>query len=279
MRAEHEVRTPLFGSGRRGHPTGQHQVDPKLGAQLDPKTRAGVAAAQEAEQRGYALDGFARSALSEQRFAQDALAVTETQIQEGKDVEAGNERELHEAEVRCGLRPSSLKDVLEHKAAQGHDLGAFFHIHKDRPVVDANREMCRRGIGCLLVDGGGEPLPSGDHGSIVGVITERDYQTKIGCGEARGTSATLSVAQIMTPLAEVCFGHPSMSIYDAAQLMLKERFRHLPVVDKDVKPLRVHGVISQGDIMAALVRENLKEVTDMTHYIYGDYSASSSDAS
>ena len=279
--------TPLLGTGTGGKvppalPPAKTRgpTVPGVLAHLDPATwtrgeAAGPAPPSpppDAEGR-YELDGFAESSLAQERFAEEALAKAEAEAV--GDVEASNEQELHDAEARSVTRPPTLGDVLAHKAAQGHDLGAFFHVHQGRPVLDANREMCRRGIGCLLVVG--DPLPRMEQPPIVGVITERDYQTKIGCGERRGTSATLAVADVMTPVHAVRLGHPGMSIYDAAQLMLKERFRHLPVVDEDARPLRVRGVISQGDIMAAILREKEHDIAVMCNYIHGDYSLAPSE--
>ena len=102
----------------------------------------------------------------------------------------------------------------------------------DAPLSLAMRTMAAEGVGAILVVGG--------RGSLAGILTERDFLTKIA---GRSYYAALPVRDFMTP--EPVTVAPSDSVAFALGRMDAGGYRHLPVVDAD----RPVGVISVRDIL------------------------------
>ena len=78
-----------------------------------------------------------------------------------------------------------------------------------------------------------------------GILTERDVLRAAASGEDLSSSA---VAAWMTPDPQSA--SPDTSVADAAQIMLLNGFRHLPVVEGRT----VCGVVSLRDLFAARIR-------------------------
>ncbi len=95
---------------------------------------------------------------------------------------------------------------------------------------EAAEKMIDRGVGALVVS---------DFGNIIGILTERDV---LRAAAHRTSSAETRVRQWMTP--EVITVPPSMPAAEAAQTMLDQNFRHLPVVE-DGRPV---GIVSMRDL-------------------------------
>jgi len=95
---------------------------------------------------------------------------------------------------------------------------------------EAAEKMIDRSVGALVVS---------DFGTIIGILTERDI---LRAAANRTSSAETRVRQWMTP--EVITVPPSMPAAEAAQTMLDQNFRHLPVVE-DGRPV---GIVSMRDL-------------------------------
>ena len=95
---------------------------------------------------------------------------------------------------------------------------------------EAAEKMIDRSVGALVVS---------DFGNIIGILTERDI---LRAAAHRTSSAETRVRQWMTP--EVITVPPSMPAAEAAQTMLDQNFRHLPVVE-DGRPV---GIVSMRDL-------------------------------
>lgn len=80
---------------------------------------------------------------------------------------------------------------------------------------------------------------------LAGILTERDVLRAAASGEDLSVSA---VAAWMTPDPQSA--SPSTSVAEAAQIMLLNGFRHLPVVEGRT----VCGVVSLRDLFAARIR-------------------------
>jgi CBS domain-containing protein len=80
---------------------------------------------------------------------------------------------------------------------------------------------------------------------LAGILTERDVLRAAASGEDLSLSL---VAKWMSPDPQSV--SPDMSAEEAAQIMLLNGFRHLPVVDGRV----VCGVVSIRDLFAAKIR-------------------------
>jgi len=104
------------------------------------------------------------------------------------------------------------------------------------PLQTAAERMCERGIGAILV-------LSGE--TIAGILTERDVLRAVAQGGVEGTS----VAAWMTRDPETV--QTDTSLGDAAGLMVRGGYRHLPVVD-GTRPV---GIVSIRDLMRVVVED------------------------
>jgi len=102
-------------------------------------------------------------------------------------------------------------------------------------VAAAAADMVRVGVGSAMVMQGS---------FLVGILTERDVLKAAASGADLSASG---VSEWMTPDPQTAT--PGMSAEDAAQIMLLNGFRHLPVVDGRT----VCGVVSLRDLFAARI--------------------------
>jgi CBS domain-containing protein len=103
------------------------------------------------------------------------------------------------------------------------------------PTADLGRVMrvmTDEGVGAVLV--------TGDGGRLVGILTERDFLTRIAGSD---TLSLLPVAQFMTRHPETV--RPIDPLAYAVRMMDAGNYRHLPVVDDD----RPVGVVSVRDVL------------------------------
>ena len=140
----------------------------------------------------------------------------------------------------------TLNHLLENKGRQ------VLSVSPDVPVIDAVRIMAESHVGALLVM---------KAGALVGIISERDYARKVVL-MGRSSSDT-PVHDIMT--APVVTVPPDCSVHDAMQIMTERRVRHLPVVSGGA----VRGVVSIGDLVAAVIEEQRHHIADLETYIRG----------
>lgn len=103
-------------------------------------------------------------------------------------------------------------------------------------VAAAAEAMVRAGVGSAVVMQGS---------FLAGILTERDVLRAAGSGEALTRSL---VSEWMTPDPQSV--GPEASVEEAAQIMLLNGFRHLPVVEGRT----VCGVVSLRDLFAARIR-------------------------
>jgi len=137
--------------------------------------------------------------------------------------------------------------------AKGNDV---YTIESGASVYDAVKRMVDRNAGSLLVVDGGE---------VRGIITERDYLREI---VLKGrTSKTTEVRTIMTADV-VCVG-PNDSIEECMAVMTEKRIRHLPVLEHG----RLAGLISIGDVVKQLSKDQKAQIRYLTDYITGKYPA------
>ncbi len=139
-------------------------------------------------------------------------------------------------------------ELVRHLLAGKH--AGVISIRPDATVLDAIRLMAEHGTGSVLVMRGG---------SLLGVVSERDYARKVALkGRA---SATTPVADIMSsPVVTV---DPDTTVHQCMQLMTERRFRHLAVVEGG----RVIGVVSIGDLVKALLELQQNEIAQLQQYI------------
>jgi CBS domain-containing protein len=129
-----------------------------------------------------------------------------------------------------------------------------WHIAPSATVYDAVAEMAQRSIGAL---------PVVSEGALVGIITERDYARKVIL-QGR-SSAHTAVQEIMTvsPITVT----PEFTLEQCLRIMTVRRFRHLPVVDDG----KLCGMISIGDLVAAIISNQAFTIEQLEMYIGADY--------
>ena len=106
----------------------------------------------------------------------------------------------------------------------------------ETPVAEAAAGMVKANIGSAVVMQGR---------FLAGIITERDVLRSAASGEDLREAR---VADWMTPDPQSV--SPDTSVEEAAEIMLKNGFRHLPVVEGRT----VCGVVSLRDLFATRIR-------------------------
>jgi len=97
----------------------------------------------------------------------------------------------------------------------------------------------------------------------VGVVSERDYARKVIL-KGKSSKDTF-VREIMTPSPITI--NCNTSVEEALELMTKNRFRHLPVLNSDG---RIAGVLSIGDLVKWVISSQDDTIAHLEHYIAGD---------
>lgn len=138
----------------------------------------------------------------------------------------------------------SLRQLLDQKK------GEIIAVKPCDPVGTAVDLLNRHDIGAL-------PVIEGDR--LLGILSERDLVRK----GALGAPVRL-VQEVMSPRVAVVT--LSNSIEECMALMTEKRFRHLPVVDEAG---RVVGMVSIGDLVKEVIREQAFTIEQLTQYITG----------
>jgi len=138
----------------------------------------------------------------------------------------------------------TVRQLLDNKPPAIHAVSA------DTPVIDAIRVMARERIGAVLVMEGAR---------LFGIVSERDYARKIVL-EGRSSRET-SVNAIMS--SDVITVSPEQNVADCMEIVSERRIRHLPVVENGA----VIGMVSIGDLVAAVIAEQRAELEHLQRYI------------
>lgn len=127
-------------------------------------------------------------------------------------------------------------------------------IDQEASVYDAVALMAEKNVGALTVESSEK--------AMAGIISERDYARKIILKDR--ASKTSKVSEIMT--TEVITANESTSLDKCMALMIQNKIRHLPIVDGDV-PV---GIITLGDIMKTIIREQSEAIEELESYVFED---------
>ncbi len=125
-----------------------------------------------------------------------------------------------------------------------------WHVAPGTTVYEALEIMAHHNVGALVVL---------DSGTIVGIVSERDYARKVILVD-RGSRET-PVREIMT--SDPITVTRSTSVTECMEIMTDNRFRHLPVVEDG----RVCGVVSIGDVVRAVIAEQRFLIDQLEGYI------------
>jgi CBS domain-containing protein len=142
---------------------------------------------------------------------------------------------------------TTIAAILKHKGYQVTSVDPTATIAR---VVDV---LAERGIGAVLVMDRAEQL--------LGIVSERDI---VRCLAANGVrTLEMTAGQLMTRALKVA--HPETTVAEAMGMMTLGRFRHMPVMDRDV----LVGLISIGDVVKARIMEQEDEVDSLKAYVAG----------
>ena len=137
-------------------------------------------------------------------------------------------------------------------SAKGSEI---FTVSPDMTVYAAIELMAQRNIGAVVVV---------DNGTLLGLLSERDYTRKITLRGKR--SRETPVSEIMsTNLFTVT---PREPVENCLRMMTEKRIRHLPVVDGEV----LRGIISIGDLVKWVIASQSATIAHLESYISGGYS-------
>ena len=96
---------------------------------------------------------------------------------------------------------------------------------------------------------------------LLGIISERDYARRIILQGRR--SADTRVEEIMT--RDVIAVSVDMTVEQGLALMTERHFRHLPVIDEG----RVIGVVSIGDLVKEIIKDQQFVIEELRRYVSG----------
>ncbi|MFQ5939652.1 MAG: CBS domain-containing protein [Alphaproteobacteria bacterium] len=132
--------------------------------------------------------------------------------------------------------------------AKGHKVVT---TRLDTTIAELVRTLTLERIGAAVV--------TGDEGTVVGIISERDIVH--GLSEHGADLLNMRVGELMTPTVVTC--RPEQSLEDIMREMTSSRIRHLPVLQDG----EMVGIISIGDVVKNRLEELEKESGALRDYI------------
>jgi|HubBroStandDraft_1064217.scaffolds.fasta_scaffold00015_26 CBS domain-containing protein len=131
--------------------------------------------------------------------------------------------------------------------SKGHDV---LTVTPESSVADLVQLLAGKRIGAVpVIDG---------EGHVRGIVSERDIVRALA---ADGQVLERKVATLMTRNVKTCGLQDA--VVELMDVMTRERFRHLPVVENG----RLVGIISIGDVVKQRVAEAQFELEALTSYI------------
>lgn len=146
--------------------------------------------------------------------------------------------------------PTAARTLLEHKGRE------VWTIAPDVTVFEAIQLMSEKNVGALPVVEGGK---------LVGIISERDYMSKVAL-KGRSSKET-PVRDIMT--AEVVTAGPDDSVSKCMEIITEHRVRHLPVIEDG----ELLGIVSIGDLVRWTIATQRMTIAQLEAYLAGGYTA------
>ena len=134
--------------------------------------------------------------------------------------------------------------ILAHKKAS-----TVWSIGPNAMVIDAIQLMGEKNVGAL---------PVVDNGTLVGIVSERDYTRKVIL-KGRSSKET-PVSDIMT--AQLLTVTPSDNVIECMRIMTEKRVRHLPVLEGT----KLVGILSIGDVVNWLMSAQKAMIDNFERY-------------
>ena len=142
---------------------------------------------------------------------------------------------------------TTVAAILKHKGYQVTTVSPTLSIERVTSVLAEHR------IGAVLV--------VDSAGQLLGIVSERDIVRCLAANGAR--TLEMTAGQLMTRALQVA--HPDTTVAEAMARMTVGRFRHLPVMEREV----LAGLISIGDVVKARIMEQEGEVDSLKAYVAG----------
>ena len=142
--------------------------------------------------------------------------------------------------------------ISVNRLLEGKKMNYIISLRPENTVIEALQVMSDKNVGAIMV-------MDGDR--LVGIFSERDYARK-GIIQGRKAKST-PLTDVM--IHEVITVTPDMDIDDCMQLFINKFIRHLPVVDNG----KVVGMLSIGDIVNAIIKEQMDHIKFLEQYITG----------
>jgi len=131
-----------------------------------------------------------------------------------------------------------------------------FTVSDDATVYEAVQKFAAYDVGCLIT--------TDASGNISGVISERDYVSKIAL-LGRKSKDTM-VKEISTKSANLITATPKDTVDECMSKMLSKDIRHLPLLDEAGK---VIGMLSVKDLVKTLVKEKEDTIKVLSDFALG----------
>ena len=138
-----------------------------------------------------------------------------------------------------------ISTILDNKG------GVVYSISPENTLKQMADEMLAKKIGSLLV--------TDKDGTLVGIISERDFLTIVG--EHTKDWEDITVSDVMTK--EVVTAAPEDTLEQVMSIMTEHHIRHIPVIGND----KIVGVLALGDIINALLDKSLFQNKLLKRYI------------
>ena len=144
----------------------------------------------------------------------------------------------------------TVAQVLKAKDQKNQDVHT---IQWDHTVFEALVRMSEKNVGAL---------PVVKEGTVVGIISERDYARKL---ILKGlSSVTTKVHEVMSSPVITVDTHKSVE--ECMNIMTDSHLRHLPVVEDG----ELKGLLSIGDLVKEAIAEQTDLIKQLEQYIRGE---------
>ena len=140
----------------------------------------------------------------------------------------------------------TVRDILHKKGS------SVWTIQPNATVRDALNEMATNDVGALVVI---------EREGVIGVISERDYARKV---IRKGKSSLDTLVEDIMAHEPTCVALDH-TIRECMAKMTDKHVRHLPVLEGT----KLVGVISIGDVVAAIIGEHESKIDELENMIYG----------
>lgn len=114
---------------------------------------------------------------------------------------------------------------------------------KSKPITFSSHDKVRTALDVMCDKNIGSIIITNKDGTVAGIVTERDMMIRV-LGKNKDPDKT-KLSSIMS--RDVKTANENDDLVDWMQVMSKERFRHLPIVDENNKLV---SMMSQGDFVA-----------------------------